>query len=165
MVLGTESTGKTTLAERLTAHFGAGYVPEYGREAIGHSDAFTEADLYRVAVEHARRIEAAAAGPSPLLIVDTDIHITQSYARFAFGRELDLPDHLYAANQAALYLYLTPDVPYVQDGTRLSRPDRDRLDACHRATLARHGVPFVEITGNWEHKFEKAKEWVKGLLG
>lgn len=164
VVLGTESTGKTTLTQRLAAHFGAGYVPEYGREAIADSNVFTEEDLCRVAVEHAQRIEAAISDSGPLLIVDTDIHITQSYAMFTFGRELDLPAHLYAANKADLCLYLTPDVPYVQDGTRLSHTDRDRLDVFHRETLIRHNVSFVELPGSWEVKFEKAKELIRQLI-
>lgn len=163
VILGTESTGKTTLTRRLAAHFGAGYVLEYGREAIEDSNVFTEEDLYRVAEEHTRRIETTVPGSSPLLIIDTDVHITQSYARFAFGKELDLPAHLYASNKAALYLYLTPDVPYVQDGTRLSQSNRNRLDNFHRETLMRHNISFVEVPGDWEVKFEKAKQLVKQL--
>jgi HTH-type transcriptional repressor of NAD biosynthesis genes len=164
VILGTESTGKTTLTQRLAGHFGAGYVLEFGRETIADSNAFTEQDLFRVAVEHARRIEAAISESGPLLIIDTDIHITQSYATFAFGRELDLPAHLYAANKADLCLYLTPDVPYVQDGTRLSQSDRDRLDVFHRQTLIRHNVSFVELPGSWEVKFEKARELIRPLI-
>ncbi len=37
--------------------------------------------------------------------------------------------------KADLYLYLNNDVKYVQDGTRLSKNERDLLDISHRQIL------------------------------
>ena len=57
-ILGTESTGKTTLAGQLARHFGAVWVPEAGRELIPDSTDFGREELLAVATEHARRITA-----------------------------------------------------------------------------------------------------------
>lgn len=165
VLLGTESTGKSTLAAQLAAHFQASLVTEAGRDLIPDSSSFGRADLLLVAHEHARRIEVAqAAGHSPLLIIDTDIHITQSYAHFALGEKLEVPEAVYALNRADLYLYLAADVPYVQDGTRLPADERLRLDHSHRQTLARYGVSFVEISGSWSQRFQRAVALVEQLL-
>jgi HTH-type transcriptional repressor of NAD biosynthesis genes len=164
VVLGSESTGKTVLTNNLAKYFNATLVSEAGRDIIADSNSFTVDDLHLVAKEHAKRIEQSVLGSSPLVIIDTDIHITKSYSRFAFGRELEVPAEVYEASKADLYLYLNTDVAYFQDGTRLSEEERNLLDLSHRQALADHDISFVEITGNWEQRFEKAKEYINKLI-
>ena len=163
-ILGTESTGKTTLTEQLAKHFNCSYVLEAGRELISDSTKYTFEDLHLVANEHARRIDEAILGDSPLIIIDTDIHITKSYARFTFDRELPVENHVYHTNKADLYLYLNNDAPYYQDGTRLSKVDRDLLDQSHREVLTEHQIKLVEIAGNWQNRFEQAVSEISRLI-
>ncbi len=163
-ILGTESTGKTTLTEQLAKHFNCSYVLEAGRELIPDSTKFTFEDLHLVANEHAKRIDEAILGDSPLIIIDTDIHITKSYARFTFDRELPVEDHIYRTNKADSYLYLNNDAPYYQDGTRLSKIARDLLDQCHRDILIDHQIKLVEISGTWQNRFEQAVSEVSKLI-
>jgi HTH-type transcriptional regulator, transcriptional repressor of NAD biosynthesis genes len=163
-VLGTESTGKTTLAERLAVHFNASLVKEAGRDLIADSNSFAFDDLSLVAFEHAKHIEKAILQHSPLIIMDTDIHVTKSYAKFIFDETLEVNDNIYKANQADLYLYLNHDVAYVQDGTRLCEKDRNLLDRSHRAVLSQHNIDIVEISGDWEKRFETAVSSIDRLL-
>ena len=164
-VLGTESTGKTTLTERLSKHFTCSAVKEAARELIGNSYSFELDDLQRVATAHAQAIDnAIRSGESPLIIMDTDVHITKSYARFTFNKELSVNNKIYDINKAALYLYLNNDVAYVQDGTRLSESYRNLLDVSHRHELKQHHINFVEITGNWEQRFDAAIKIIDNFI-
>ena len=164
VILGTESTGKTVLTQRLARHYNATPVFEAGRDIIPHSNHFSIDDLYTTAQAHARRIRSAETGASPLIIIDTDIHITMSYCRFAFNKELIVDQPVYDANKAALYLYLTKDIDYIQDGTRLSEADRNKLDVSHREVLKESNIPFTEISGGWEERFEKAVDEIDRLI-
>lgn len=164
VILGTESTGKTTLTEKLARHFQSGFVLEAGRDEIPDSTAFTMNDLQRVAVVHADKISEAAVGKSPLLIIDTDIHITMSYGAYVFNKIPVVDPFVYEKNKAALYLYLNNDVAYVQDGTRLSEEDRNLLDDSHRRMLAKYNIGFEEITGNWEQRFERSVALIEKLI-
>ena len=164
VILGTESTGKTTLTELLAKHYNCSFVTEAGRDIIADSTNFTFNDLQLVATEHAKRITEAILGASPLVIIDTDIHITKSYALFAFNGSLPVDNTIYNINLADLYLYLNNDVPYYQDGTRLNKSDRDLLDQSHREVLANHHINFVEISGDWQTRFEKAISEVSKLI-
>ncbi|MDU0371385.1 AAA family ATPase [Hymenobacter endophyticus] len=155
-ILGTESTGKTTLAEQLAKHFKAVWVPEAGRDLIPDSTDFRQEQLLAVAAEHARRIAEVRAIAGPLLLLDTDVHITQSYARLLGQEYLTLPPGIYQQNRADLYLYLAPDVPLVQDGTRLPGPERTRLEALHRQTLADFNIAYYEISGGWAERWAQA---------
>jgi HTH-type transcriptional regulator, transcriptional repressor of NAD biosynthesis genes len=165
VVLGTESTGKTTMATRLAAYFDGQMIAEAGRDLIPNSNHFTIDDLYTVAAAHAANINRAATGPKPLLLIDTDVHITTSYGEFALGESLTVSDSVYNSNKADLYLYLNNDVMHIQDGTRLHETERDRLDFSHRRTLERFGIQYEEIGGsNWDARFETAVKLVKELI-
>lgn len=164
VLLGSESTGKTTLSEKLAAHFDATLVPEAARDLIQNSNHFSLDDLYLVAAEHAKRIEAGTKENRPLLIIDTDVHITQSYALFKFGKALDLREELYEANRADLYLYLTLDSPFDQDGTRLNESERLLLDLSHRKELAARRIRFHEISGDQDKRFRESVRLIEELL-
>ena len=164
VILGTESTGKTTLTNQLARHFGCSSVMEAGRELIPDSNSFGMDDLYKVAAKHAEQISAAARGESALIIIDTDIHITISYALYMFGVGPNFDAEIYRRNRASLYLYLNSDVEYVQDGTRLSEADRNLLDASHRRVLHDYHVKFEEISGSWDERFEKAVSLINELV-
>ena len=164
VLLGSESTGKTTLANDLSIHFNASLVLEAGREVIKNSNTFTLEELYTTAIEHTKKIKKAIEGHSPLLIIDTDVHITQSYAAYTFGEKLLLSEETYALNKADLYLYLNNDVPFVQDGTRLNEAERNLVDLSHRKICKEFGLEIHEIKGNWEERFEKAVALIEKIL-
>ncbi|NDV93930.1 cytidyltransferase [Dysgonomonas sp. 521] len=164
VILGTESTGKTVLTGKLARHYNATAVFEAGRDIIPDSNDFSINDLYLVADEHARRIKQSETKESPLIIIDTDIHITKSYGRFSFDEELVIDQHIYEANKADLYLYLDNDIEFVQDGTRMDEESRNRLDASHREILREHAIPYIEIAGDWDERFGKAVEEIDRLI-
>jgi HTH-type transcriptional repressor of NAD biosynthesis genes len=120
-------------------------------------------DLQQIAVVHAERIADASVGKSPLLIIDTDIHITLSYAQYTFD-QLPAVDEVYKRNKADLYLYLNRDVPFIQDGTRLIEENRNALDHYHRATLKQFNIQYEEITGNWDQRFKKSVALIEQLI-
>lgn len=163
-ILGTESTGKSTLAQKLSNHFGAELVNEAGRTLIENSNSFSVDDLRKVAKAHAESIEAALVGSSPLVILDTSVHTTISYGRHFFSEELSMGDSIMTTNQADLYLYLKNDVAFVQDGTRLPEAERNKLDVSHKAVLKEFGISFHEIGGDWEERGAKAKTLVASLI-
>jgi len=43
----------------------------------------------------------------------------------------------------------------------LSESDRNLLDFSHREVLQMHGTEIIEISGNWEQRFEKAVAFIE----
>lgn len=156
VLLGTESTGKSTLMKKLSDHYKCSYVNEAGRDVVSSSQTFKFDDLYTIANEHAKRIERAIIGDSRLIIIDTDIHITKSYANFIFNKNLVIDDGVMETNVADVYLYLNNDVPFIQDGTRLTESDRNLLDKSHRKIMADNDIKYHEITGDWDDRLIKS---------
>lgn len=164
IIAGTESTGKTTLATQLSEHYNCSIVTEAGRDVIADSTAFEYDDLYTVAHQHADGIADATSGNSPLVIMDTDIHITMSYAQFMFRKQLNVDGYIYELNKGALYLYLNNDVPHVQDGTRLEEAERNALDSSHRQVFTANNIELVEIKGSWDERLARATQAIDDLL-
>lgn len=163
-LLGTESVGKTTLAAALAQHFGATWVPEAARDLIADSNSFSITDLHRVVHAHAKATIQACSGTHPLVFVDTDASTTAGYARHFFGLEMDLGLLIDERIRPHLRLYLSADVPHVQDGTRLPDSLRVTLDGVHRKLLADRGWSFTEISGTWDERLRQAVAAVAARL-
>lgn len=155
-LLGSESTGKSTLAGHLAVHYNTCFVPETARDLIGHTADCTEADLLQIALAHATETKARLNKANRLLFVDTDLHITKSYSRFLFQKELFLPQWIEEANACHLYLFLQTDCPYVQDGTRLSEEGREALSRSHEAVLTDASMAYKTLGGTWDERFAQA---------
>lgn len=154
---GAESTGKSSLAKRLSVEWNCPLVSEYGRtyaETIGTN--FRLADLTAIAARQNRMMREASAGDPPLVLLDTDPLMTAAWAEMLFGHA---PNVLFGYDKAELYLLFEPDVPFVEDGTRFfgSDEDRTRFAALAEDMLTRAGVGYVRIGGRWEKREEKVR--------
>ena len=161
---GAESTGKSVLAEQLSRELDCPWVPEYGRtycEERGTDLAM--ADLLAIAAGQAHAVEAARANHPPLILLDTDQLMTAAWAEMLFGTG---PGELLAYPKADLYLLFTPDVPWIDDGTRFfgKGPLRSRFAALAEQVLIRSNVPYHAISGSWSEREAAARSAIAGQL-
>ncbi len=163
-ITGTESTGKSTLTEKLAAYYETEFVPEMAREIIKETDECTEQHLKEIAELHAKTINEKIQTANKLLFVDTDLNITRSYSEFLFHKKLLVPGWIELANVFDLYLYLDNDSPYFQDGTRLDHERRDNLNEYHKKQLSERKINFKLISGTWEERFQKAVSIIDNSL-
>lgn len=153
---GIESVGKSQLAERLAKHFSTITVPEYGR---AHCETYgtdcREQDLLLIGNAQQAMIEAARPWCNKLLVADTDALMTAAWSQMMIGYA---PDELICHPKADLYLVLGTDVPFVDDGMRVysSPGDRERFDRVAREVLAVARANTVEISGDWDERFDTA---------
>jgi NadR type nicotinamide-nucleotide adenylyltransferase len=159
---GPESTGKSTLATRLAAHFSCEVVPEYGRAYCqAHGTDIGMAQLVHIARTQDAMNRAAAACDGQLVLFDTDPLITAVWAQMMFGEQ----DPWFAGftGFADLYLLLDIDLPFVDDGLRVYAAPEERrhfFDLC-KAELDNRGVPYAVIRGEGEARFGAALEAIQ----
>ena len=180
VILGPESTGKSTLSKMLAEHYQTLYCAEYAREYLmTNGKEYTYDDLLsiakgQVAAEDAytlqvQKLEAQDEGISAhqsILFVDTDMYVMKVWCEFVFGK-----CHPYILEQLVtrkydLYLLCNIDLPWEQDELR-EYPDletRERLYSIYRELLINQSVPWVEISGNYSQRLEKAVEAVDKLI-
>lgn len=160
---GVESTGKSILAERLSERFGTAAVAEYGRiHCEMHGTDCTRDDLLLIGRVQQAAIEAAKPWGSGFVVADTDALMTAAWSEMMIGEE---PPALLGYPKADLYLLLEPDVPWIDDGTRLyPGEERARFHAIAESVLSNAGVGFELIGGDWEKRFERACAVVEDWL-
>jgi HTH-type transcriptional repressor of NAD biosynthesis genes len=160
-ILGSESTGKSVLTKRLANYYKTLYVPEAAREILEKTALCRPEDLLQITATHAKNIIDQSLKANKLLFIDTDLNITKSYSSFLFHRELQVDSWQEKANKSDLYLFLETDCPYIQDGTRLDQQQRENLNLSHKRILETSHIQYIQIRGNWEERFEKAKKIIE----
>ena len=155
VLLGGESSGKTTLAAALAERLGTTWVAEYGRELWERQGGVLSAhDLRLIAHEQIRREDAAAPHANGVLVCDTSPLTTWGYSDWMFGA----PDTALAPLADRRYegvVLCAPDIPFVQDGTRQQAAFRERQDAWYRAQIQRLGLPLLRVSGSVDERVEQ----------
>lgn len=163
---GPESTGKTTLAERLAAHYGTVWVPEFSRQyAVEKDGPLTFEDVESIGrgqMELEDRIVAEAANGRAIL--DTDLVSSVVYSRYWYdGRVPPMVEHFARHRLADLYLLAAIDVPFVPDPVRSSAEERVALYELFGQTLERFGARVLRINGDWDERYAQAVRAVEGM--
>ncbi len=150
-LFGAESTGKSTLTQRLAARYNTVFVPEVAREMLATND-FTVDDIIAIGHAHHARIQEKVREANRLLFCDTDAITTQIYSKHYLGV---IPEVLYHLEQQTLYdLYflLEVDVPWVADGLRDLGDRREEMSQLFRQALIDRNIPYVVVNGDFEQR-------------
>ena len=164
-IVGAESTGKTTLARALAAHFETVWVPEHARDyLLARGGVATRDDMLIIANGQAALEDRLAREADRLLVCDTNLLTTQLWHEHYFGRCPPEIRQLAGERTANLYLLCDLDVPWVGDGLRDSPQQREWFQARFRSELAALGLPCVVLTGTLENRLADAIRHVTALL-
>jgi nicotinamide riboside kinase len=161
-LLGAESTGKTTLARELQAHF-----ISLGRSAIAVPEALRDwcvregrtprpEEQLPIAQEQERRVDEAASC-AQVVIADTTAMMVAIYSAVLFE------DHglvRFAVDRQRSYdvtLVTGLDLPWVADGLQRDGPHvQEPIDAQVRALLGRASLPYRVVYGSGTERVRNA---------
>lgn len=171
LVVGGESTGKTTLVKNLALAYNTNYVEEVGRgtcDYAGGEDYMIAEDLYENLLRQKIHMMDAAKHSNRLLFVDTDAATTLFYANFLLndGKEIEICEKLATAisdmTTYDLVLFLEPTVEFIQDGTRNETiaADRAKYSNMLQMFLDRCGIQYEVVGGDYLDRFTRAKELI-----
>jgi NadR type nicotinamide-nucleotide adenylyltransferase len=158
-ILGAESTGKSTLAAELAAHYGTLWVPEYLREFVEtHGRTPHEHEQFFIANTQVSYETRALKRARSFLFCDTTPLMTALYSRFYFGR-VDAPLEALAVTHAYDFTIVTPpDSPWVPDGLQRESPEvRQAIHEQLLATLSSMAVPYLLVDGSVEERVQQVK--------
>jgi HTH-type transcriptional repressor of NAD biosynthesis genes len=161
-VLGAESTGTTTLAKALAAHYRTAWVPEFGRTywegklSGDGSSAWTTQEFVFIAQEQNRLEDQMARCCHRILICDTDSFVTGLWHERYLGSLSRDVEVLHETRGMDLYLLTDIDVPFVQDGTRDGEHIRTAMH--HRLVEELEGrrKRYLLLSGSHEARMRKA---------
>ena len=165
VLTGSESTGKTTLAMRLAAHYGAEYVPEFVREyAARRGGLIGMEDHDPIAYGQIALEDAHIARAPGVLVQDTDLLSTVVYCRHYWGHCPPWIVEQAHERRPDLYLLCEIDLPWVADGIRDRGHMREEMHELFRAAVGASGSAFVTIEGDSKERFAQAVAAIDSVL-
>lgn len=146
--MGAESTGKSTMAQRMAAHYQTNWVPEVAREMITSND-FSESEIVAIGRAQTERVHQLQQSANRFLFCDTDLITTQVYSKHYLNI---VPEQLYELETSVSYdhyFLFDIDVPWVEDGLRDLPHFRTEMHKIFQGELERRNIPFTLVTGSF----------------
>jgi NadR type nicotinamide-nucleotide adenylyltransferase len=157
VIVGPESTGKSTLTKQLAEHYNGGLLEEYGREYTDDNIAseMTPDDYVHIARKHQDKLQQLNSSTDKRIIFsDTEAIVTKTFAKMysvydeAMDKELDRIIK-FQSGWFHLYILIYPNIPWDDDGTRDFPDFKDRLRhfLLIKGELIKNNTPYVVIGG------------------
>lgn len=173
-VIGAESTGTTTLARLLAAHYETVWVPEYGRlytEAralrsgqMVPENAWQSHEFLVIAQRQVELEDKRAQRANRVLFCDTDAMATAIWHERYMGTRSPEVEAIAAKRHYDLYLLTDCDIPFVQDGFRDGEKIREWMTQRFRGELSKRLEPWINLRGSIEERMAIAVKAVDELL-
>ena len=190
VVIGPESTGKSTLCEQLAQQYEALWCPEFAREyLITNGKEYIHDDLLIIAKGQIALEDEYAAVVNrewsmtqeniyvnkhsqksilhpPLLFIDTDMYVMKVWDEYVFGKCHQFILDEIVERKYDLYLLCDVDLPWVKDELREypAEEPRKELYRIYKDLLINQSTPWVEISGEYDKRLQTAISAVNKII-
>jgi NadR type nicotinamide-nucleotide adenylyltransferase len=166
LILGPESTGKSTLAEDLAHHFGEPWVPEFAREYLEKLDRpYQFEDLAEIGKGQVKLEDQLAEKAKKYLFCDTDLRVIHIWSEHRFGKTAPWVFHEIPQRTYDLILLTATDLPWEPDPLR-EYPQlemREYFFEKYRKLVEGSGFPFSIVSGDREKRLKFSLETIQAL--
>lgn len=173
-VVGTESCGKSTLVRNLAKYFNTNYVSEAGRDICDEAGGIDNMQAYhylKILLEHKKMEDNSLETANKVLLIDTDSLVTLYYYMLGFKEDMndaiaEIAKNISKLNEYDLYIFLEPDVKWVQDGTRTygETQIREKNNILLKKIFEDNNIKYISVSGNYEQRYEKTKQLIKKII-
>jgi len=158
VILGPESSGKTTLCTELASRLNASLVPEFARQHLQEKGpAYSYEDLLPIAkgqlqLEQNALDQIEPSGHTQWLIMDTDLQVIRIWSEILFQKCDNRILSEIACRNYDYYLLTYPDLPWVPDPLRENEDIQQRMVIFHHFhdSLVNQSTPFGIVKGAGE---------------
>lgn len=190
VVIGPESTGKSTLCQLLATHFNTNWCAEFAREYLltnGMDYDMDDLELIakgQLALEdaEAKKLESSftrtkdntwlntktlqSQNHPPILFIDTDMYVMKVWASYVLKQSIKFVEENIKTRKYDLYLLCQNDLPWAYDPLREypNEEPRNELFNIYRNILQNQSTPFAIINGNYEERLQQAILAIKTIL-
>ncbi len=157
VILGPESTGKSTLARQLAEHFNTEWVPEYARQYIDDLNRpYEEADLLEIAKGQIQLEDVKAQSTKGFLFCDTNLIVIKIWSDFKYGWTDPWIMESLKTRKYDHYLLMDIDLPWEPDPQREHPQQRRELFDLYKDYLESNQLPYEVVSGLKSDRFESA---------
>lgn len=171
-ILGGESSGKSTLVNKLANVFNTTSAWEFGREYVfshlgGDERALQFSDYDKIALGQAQYIDFAVKYANRVAFIDTDFVTTQAFCKKYEGKEHPFVQAMINNYRFDLVILLENNTPWVADGLRHLGSVGQRRDFQQMliTLLKKNHIKFVPITSaDYDERYLQCVDLVRQLI-
>lgn len=174
IIVGAESTGKTTLAQALADKYQTVWVPEYGEmywrgktitfnRSLGktwHTEEFRH--IARMQSQMAYELSKDAYR---ITIEDTDEFATEIWHdRYVGYMEPSIRFSAMNRHNPKMYILTDINIPFVQNGWRDGENIRERMHDLFKTELIKRRYPYIQVHGTLQMRIDQASEAIDAMI-
>ena len=168
VILGPESTGKSTMCKMLAEHFNTIWVKEYAREyLLKNGTNYSYENLYEIAQgQLAAEKNAVENTNNEIIFIDTDMYVMKVWSEFVFNKCDNRILNEIVQSDCDLYLLLNTDLPWEKDELR-EYPDnetREKLFHFYKEEMQEQKKPWHIVSGQGNERFLNALKIIENTL-
>lgn len=160
---GPESTGKSTMAEKMALHYNSVFVPEVARELITSND-ITVDDIINIGIAQTARVKEKARVANKIVFCDTDLITTKIYSQYYLNEVPEILNDLENEIKYDLYFLMNIDVEWVADHLRDFGNRRLEMFNLFKSELEKRNINYIMISGSYEDREENVKKYITSIL-
>jgi len=166
VIIGPESTGKSTLCEALAKHYNTNWCPEYARQYLSENGTdYTYDDLLTIAKGQLLGEDAHVEKARDLLIIDTDMHVMKVWCEYVFNNCHPFILEKINERKYDAYLLCDIDLPWTADQMREypNEEHRKELFTIYKETLINQKTPWGIVGGTGVERTQNAIAFIEKL--
>lgn len=156
VLVGPESTGKSTLTKELATHFKAPFITEYARDYIEHLDRdYTQEDILKIAKKQ-HQLENKISTTHPYLFLDTDIVVCKIWSEYKYQNCDDWILSNIKNEIDRYYILCDIDLNWKYDPQREHPNNRKEIFDIYKKELSKLKLSFQIVSGNKKERLNNA---------
>ncbi|MDP4941209.1 MAG: ATP-binding protein [OM182 bacterium] len=160
VITGPESSGKTTLAAQLSAHWNFPCVAEVARSYLADKISYQQTDLLKIAQKQYKRELATLSKKPSRIVCDTDLLVIMIWSEVKYG---DCDPWIYETFEKSLseqstnrgYFLCDSNIPWQADSLRENPNNRNELFKLYLQKLKKYELSFTIVKGDPKQRFEQ----------
>ena len=169
VIIGPESTGKSTLTQQLATHYNTAWCPEFAREYLKENGTdYSFEDLLNIARgQLVLEDNIATQAKNGFYFIDTDMYVMKVWCEVAFNNCHTWILKQIVARKYDLILLCDVDLPWIKDDLR-EYPDlnfRKKLFKMYQDLLINQGTKWAVISGSYAERLQAALSIIKTIFG
>ena len=167
VIIGGESTGKSTLCAMLANHFHTIWVREYAREYLEKKDEnYTFEDLYIIAKGQIKSEDEKISLAHKFLFCDTDLNVIKIWSEHKYQKYHKKILQEIANRKYDAYIITSPDFAWVNDKLR-EHPEpemRNYFFKLYTAIIENTKLPFCIVKGNEDERLQQSIQFIEKMF-
>ncbi|MDF3821371.1 AAA family ATPase [Leptospira sp. 96542] len=164
VLTGSESVGKTTMAEKLSKHFNTNWVPEFAREYLESKPTPMDmSDFLPIAEGHLHSENQLAKSANRFLFLDTDLLTTKVYLERYYNNSIPWLTDRALDLKYDLSLFFDIDIPWIADRLRDLGDERIFMRSMFQNAMEDANRPYTFISGSFQERKLKCVNLINRL--